>query len=47
LIPGARRVSQERCRSARDGYARVKLRGDLDYATTLEHAEARQEVTDP
>jgi hypothetical protein len=47
LIPGARRVSQERCRSARDGYARVKLRGDLDYATTIEHAEARQEVTDP
>jgi len=29
-----------------DGYARVKLRGDLDYATTIEHAEALQEVTD-
>jgi anti-sigma B factor antagonist len=29
-----------------DGYARVKLRGDLDYPTTIAHAEALQEVTD-
>jgi len=29
-----------------DGYARVKLRGDLDYPTTIEHAEALQAVTD-
>ena len=29
-----------------DGYARVKLRGDLDYPTTIGHAEALQELTD-
>ena len=29
-----------------DGYVRVKLRGDLTYQTTDEHAEALREVTD-
>ncbi len=29
-----------------DGYALVKLRGDLDYPTTVAHAEALQELTD-
>jgi anti-anti-sigma factor len=29
-----------------DGYARVTLRGDLDYPTTIAHAEALQELTD-
>jgi anti-sigma B factor antagonist len=29
-----------------DGYVRVKLRGDLDFQTASEHAEALQAVTD-
>jgi anti-anti-sigma factor len=29
-----------------DGFVRVKLRGELDYETTIAQAEALQEVTD-
>ena len=29
-----------------DGFVRVKLRGDLDYDTTSQHAAALREVTD-
>ena len=29
-----------------DGYVRVKLRGDLDYAASVENAETLKEVTD-
>jgi len=30
----------------RDGYARIKLRGELDYPATLTHGEALREITD-